>query len=70
MVIITKFRCSFVAATRQRRAVAFCSDCASWEFLQNSFKVPVVLNVAPTRFNTPAAKGKDFIIEPKGTPRK
>jgi hypothetical protein len=30
MVIIIKFRCSFVAATRQRRAVAFCSACASW----------------------------------------
>jgi hypothetical protein len=28
MVIITKYRCSFVAATRQMRAVAFCSEIA------------------------------------------
>jgi hypothetical protein len=37
MVIITKYRCGFVAATRQMYAVAFCSGCASGGIMKKYF---------------------------------
>lgn len=50
----------------------FTDNTGMKKFLETEFKVPVILNVSPQKFfpNTKFTDGMDFIIEPKGTPRK